>query len=98
MKKVDVKIGGRYRAKVSGELVTVRILREAPLGGWYARNEKTGRMVRIKTAARLRGSVETGGPSELNRIPESKRSLFQIFKSARFRHPKLVMEAAKIFL
>ncbi len=33
----------------------------------------------------------------VNSIPFEKRTLFQIFKSALFKHPKLVLEAAKIF-
>lgn len=68
MRAKDVQVGKRYRAKVSGELVTVRILSAAPIGGWYAKSEKTGRMIRIKTAARLRCPVEGPEASELNRI------------------------------
>jgi len=54
MKKADVEMGGRYVAKVSGNLVAVRIDRESPYGGWDATNLTTGRAVRIRTAARLR--------------------------------------------
>jgi hypothetical protein len=57
MKKKDVIVGGRYTAKVSGKVVTVRLLRENPWGGWTARNLDTGREVHIKTAARLRSAV-----------------------------------------
>ena len=54
MKKADVKIGGVYAAKVSGNLVRVRIDREVAYGkGWEGTNLATGRQVRIKTAARL---------------------------------------------
>jgi hypothetical protein len=53
MRKKDVKIGGTYLAKVSQKKVLVQILRESPHGGWDARNEKTGRTVRIRTAGRL---------------------------------------------
>lgn len=55
MKKADVQIGGTYIAKVSGNLVTVRIDRESPYGGWDAVNLSTGRSVRIRSAARVRG-------------------------------------------
>ena len=58
MKKADVKIGGRYRAKVSGDVVTVRITRIGIYGGWHAVNEKTGRQVFIRGAQRLRSEVE----------------------------------------
>jgi hypothetical protein len=58
MLKRDVKIGGRYKAKVSGGVVTVAILSESIYGGWNAKNEKTGRQVRIRSAQRLREAVE----------------------------------------
>lgn len=53
MKKAQVEIGGRYLARVSDKRVVVKLLRESPFGGWDAKNEATGREVRIKTAARL---------------------------------------------
>jgi len=54
MKKKDVEIGGTYEAKVSGRVVQVRLLHESPYGGWMAESLATGRIVRIRTAARLR--------------------------------------------
>lgn len=60
MRKKDVRVGERYTAKVSGRVVVVRIVGEYSYGGWEARNEETGRTVRIKTAARLRSLVEIG--------------------------------------
>jgi hypothetical protein len=54
MKKSQIEIGGTYTAKVSGRLATVRILNESPYGGWVAKNTATGKLVRIRTAARLR--------------------------------------------
>lgn len=54
MKKAQVRLGGRYEAKVSNKIVVVRLLRESPYGGWDAVNEATGRTIRIKSAARLR--------------------------------------------
>lgn len=53
MKKAEVVIGGRYVAKVSDRRVIVRIDRVSEYGGWWATNLKTGREVRILTAARL---------------------------------------------
>lgn len=68
MRAKDVTIGQRYIAVVSGRLATVRIVKEAAgfcdhrsrcrFGGWHAINTETGREVRIKTAARLRGTAE----------------------------------------
>jgi len=57
MKKHEVKVGGRYVAKVSDKLTLVRIDRENPRGGWDATNEKTGKAVRVKSAQRLRSAV-----------------------------------------
>ena len=39
------------------EIVSVRIDRESPYGGWDATNLATGRTVRVRTAARLRRQV-----------------------------------------
>jgi hypothetical protein len=57
MKKSEIEIGNEYRAKVSGKVVNVRITGNLYFGGWIATNLQTGREVRIKTAARLRGRV-----------------------------------------
>lgn len=55
MKKREIQLGGVYTAKVSGRLVRVRIDSESVHGGWNATNLATGRAVRIRSAARLRG-------------------------------------------
>jgi len=59
----DVKIGGLYRAKISGNFTNVRIL-DKQKGGWSgrqtrftARNQSTGREVTF-TAAKLRYEVK----------------------------------------
>lgn len=61
MRKADVRVGGRYTAKVSGKIVTVRITNEHHNGsvykGWDAINETSQRAIVIKTAARLRETV-----------------------------------------
>ncbi|MBX3403815.1 MAG: hypothetical protein KF699_10435 [Phycisphaeraceae bacterium] len=67
MKIADVQVGGRYIAKVSGVLTTVRVLgiREVPppwhgatSDRWRTRidvvNERTGRKTTFSSAARLR--------------------------------------------
>lgn len=67
MKLKDIEIGGRYLAKVSGHLVTVRVteLKEVPAFAsdrWktiiYAVNETTGRRITIRSPQRLRSRVE----------------------------------------
>jgi len=57
MKKAQVQIGGRYIVRLSGKFTTVRIQQVSPFGGWTAINENTGRTIRIKSAAKLRGEV-----------------------------------------
>ena len=59
MKKADVKTGEVYSAKVSGNIVPVRIDRANPRGGWDGTNLKTKKAVRIKSAQRLRGKAST---------------------------------------
>jgi hypothetical protein len=55
MKKHEVKVGAVYRVKVSGSVQDVRITGENPHGGWDGVNVATSRVVRIKSAQRLRG-------------------------------------------
>ncbi len=55
MKKNEIQVGKHYVAKVSGNIVDVRITAENPRGGWDAVNVATKRKVRIKSAQRLRG-------------------------------------------
>ncbi len=57
MKKGEVRIGETYTVKVSGELAPVRLTGACPHGGWVGLNTKTNREVRIRTAARLRGTA-----------------------------------------
>jgi len=52
-----VKVGGEYVAKVSGKLAHVRITGESRYGGWDATNLVTKKVVRIKSAQRLRGEA-----------------------------------------
>jgi hypothetical protein len=59
----DVKIGGRYKAKVSNVATTIQIVSKSPSGGWVAENEATGRRIRVKTAQRLRSVVTEPAPT-----------------------------------
>jgi hypothetical protein len=65
MKKAQIKIGRTYYAKVSNAVVPVRIDSVSKFGGWNATNEKTGRQVHIKTAARLRSETGPKGLRDL---------------------------------
>lgn len=55
MKAKEVEIGKTYAMKISGRIVPVKILGTSPYGGWSGKNLKTGRVVHIRTAGRLRG-------------------------------------------
>jgi len=74
MKKAEVKIGGRYVAKVAGVLTVVKITGEAT-SGWAAINERSGRSVRIKSAQRLRREVEPGQSASLAVVAERLASM-----------------------
>ena len=63
MKKRDVEVGKTYLAKVSDNLVPVRITSESVHGGWNAVNTTTGRDVRIRSAARLRRPLDANTSS-----------------------------------
>ncbi|MGE4105516.1 MAG: hypothetical protein AB7E74_26420 [Pirellulales bacterium] len=71
MKRQDVHVGGRYLAKISGRLVTVRVLaiREIPPPPWGKDgdrwrtridcvNEATNRQITLASPQRLRQAVE----------------------------------------
>lgn len=54
MTKSEVKIGGKYRARVSGKTVTLLIEGAAGNGkGWVTKNLVTGRIVYLRSARRL---------------------------------------------
>jgi hypothetical protein len=58
MKKSEVKVGGVYAVKVTNKVVQVRIDAESRHGGWDGTNLTTGKKVRIKSPARLRGGAD----------------------------------------
>lgn len=58
MKQADIVLGQTYVVKVSGHLAPVRLESVCTYGkGWMGRNTRTGREIRIKTAAKLRRVV-----------------------------------------
>jgi hypothetical protein len=57
MKKRDVILGNVYAVKVSGTVQKVRVTAESPYGGWVGRSLRTGREIRIRSAARLRHPI-----------------------------------------
>lgn len=99
MKKSEVQIGGRYRANVSGNQVTVRIEAESRRGGWDAVNEATGRVVRIKTAGRLTPLGQKpkldAGPEPPIPVKTNGEKLADRLKSSRSTDsaPHLIVEA-----
>ena len=73
MKKADVQVGRHYKAKVSGSEVPVLITGELPGSGWEAKNIKTGKPIRIKSAQRLRAALrhlDEGSQAGKKRSPE----------------------------
>lgn len=59
MLKKDVVIGKHYAIRHHGEanLSVIEILSESRYGGYNAKKLKTGRMIRVKSAAKLRAEV-----------------------------------------
>ena len=76
MKLKDVTIGGKYRARVSGAMTTVRVLelKESSTFGGRCRttivavNESTGRQISIRSAQRLRPLPTLTRIDELQRV------------------------------
>ena len=59
MKNNQVSIGKIYAVKVSGMITPVKLESDSPYGGWNGVNLRTGRDVRIRTAAKLRYELES---------------------------------------
>ena len=59
MKTKDVKIGGVYKANVSGKLCDVRLDSEHPGSGWNATNLATGKKIHIRSVRRLQREVKS---------------------------------------
>jgi hypothetical protein len=59
MQAKSIKIGGYYKIRHNGRFTIVQILYpQSILGhGWVARNIRTGRVIRIKSARKLRCRV-----------------------------------------
>ena len=75
MKKADVKIGETYAAKVSGRIVHVRIDGVSAYGGWNATNLETKRVIRVKSAQRLRDVREADeAAARVRRASEALRT------------------------
>lgn len=58
MKQSQIKLGGKYHCRVSGNMVVVQIIGRNILGGYNAVNLKTGRNVFISSARRLQGVAQ----------------------------------------
>ena len=54
MKKAEIQIGSSYVAKIGGRLTLVQIRSVHSLGGWAALNLTSLRVLRIRSAAKLR--------------------------------------------
>ena len=86
MKKNEIEIGGKYEAKVSDKTAVVQITSEHHNGGWNAINVATRRVVRIRTAGRLRRPaggkfIIAGGGRYLTNEPRwvADRKLAKVF-------------------
>jgi hypothetical protein len=83
MKLTEIEIGGRYIAKVSGQLTTVRVLAIRETTSWRGDrmqkridvvNERTGRRTTFASAAKLRRAVgsASGNGKESRPAPASE--------------------------
>lgn len=74
MKKDQVKVGSLYTSKVSDKLVIVRIDSTHSGGGWNATNTATGKVIRVKSAQRLRSAAKGTAKAEAPDATETKAS------------------------
>jgi hypothetical protein len=82
MKKAQVQVGKSYLAKVSNKLTVVTLIEESVYGGWNARNEMTGREVRVKSAQKLRKLAEripgTSNKWKLSTVPSVEKQVQEL--------------------
>lgn len=77
MKKEDVKVGGKYKMKVSGRIVPVRVENIREMSGFRGRtqtvydctNLATGRACKAHSAQKFRGSVAKEGKQNAEPTP-----------------------------
>jgi len=79
MKNIQVKLGAIYRAKVSGNLVDLKVDKVRPrkydgkFNGWFCLNLKTGRTVVVRSAARFKFEIpQPPEPQPTNWPPDFK--------------------------
>lgn len=88
MKSAEVSIGAVYMAKVSGTLVPVRITRESVFGGWDARNLRTQRNIRIRSARRLQAKVRCQECAPCRAAIEERKRVEQMLVGVRLDSPE----------
>lgn len=83
MKQAEIKVGGHYRAKVSRQLVTVRVdaIEDNPFGGagdpsshtaFHCTNLETGRKLVFRSAQKFREEVRQGPPVPRRKTVEAE--------------------------
>ncbi|MBN2417671.1 NAD(P)/FAD-dependent oxidoreductase [bacterium] len=100
---VNAMIAGRIAGETAARAVRKGRLTRHALSAYEKEWEKTeGRQCRF--SYRIKQVVDAFSDEELNRtaellaaVPPERRSAFQIFRAALVRHPKLILQAAKIF-
>jgi hypothetical protein len=85
MKKSEVRIGGVYAVKVTNKVVQVRIDAESRHGGWDGTNLATGKKIRIKSPARLRGEADATAAEQ---TPDAKPKRGKAKKANGEKKPK----------
>jgi len=101
---VNAMLAGRLAGKAAALAVKAGDVRESCFAGYVKEwNKAEGRVCRL--SHRIKQTVDSFSDEDLNRtakilldIPPEKRNAFQVFKAALFKHPKLILEAAKIFI
>ena len=77
MKTAEIEVGKTYRAKISGQMQEVRIIRlgESYDGHWraYGVNPKTGRDILIRSPRRLRSVVDADAAAKREEIHDRAR-------------------------
>ncbi len=93
MKQQEIKLGGTYMAKVTDQVVPVRINGENRHGGWDATNLITNKTIRIKSAQRLRGEAINRAEAKVEKATQPQAKTEQKpAKATKVKAPKPVKE------
>ncbi len=101
---VNAMVAGRIAGRMAAEAVrngdvSDKVLSKYRKEWMKSEGKNNERSYKIKqTVNRLSDEDLNKGAEALLKLPENKRTAFNVFKTVLFNHPKLILEASKVFM